>query len=93
MLSELFNNFKLDEFEVPVIKIIHYLYSENENFYPIDKKNRIVAYDSIESSEISVNHFTGPLSPWSFMESILNKLIQKLAEAGPIPTKDDPDNG
>lgn len=27
------------------------------------------------------------------MESILNKLIQKLAEAGPIPTKDDEEYG
>jgi len=75
----LFDKFKLGEFEVPIIKIIHYLYSENENFYPIDKENRIITYDTIENSEIVVNHFTGALSPWSFMERVLNKLVDKLS--------------
>jgi hypothetical protein len=47
LLSELFENYDIDEFEVPVIKILHYLYAENENFYPIDAEKRIVVYDSI----------------------------------------------
>jgi len=83
-LSETFDKVSLGDFEVPVIKIIHYLYSENENFYPIEKEKRIIIYDEIENAEIELNHFSGPLSPWDSMEIILKKLLSKLKEAEPI---------
>lgn len=35
VLTELFENENLEEAEVPIIRLLHYLYAESERFYPI----------------------------------------------------------
>jgi hypothetical protein len=47
VLSELFENHELHEAEVPVIRLLHYLYAESERFYPIERKKRIVDYEKL----------------------------------------------
>jgi hypothetical protein len=47
VLSELFEREKLEEAEVPVIRLLHYLYAESERFYPIERKKRVVDYERL----------------------------------------------
>ena len=77
-------NYDLEDLEVPITDIIHYLYAENDNYYPIERSIRIVDYSEIENREIQVSSFKGPYSPWDEMERVLNKLLEKLQGAGPI---------
>ena len=78
LLTELFVNYELGDLEVPIIEILHYLYAENDNYYPIERSTRIVPYNTIEEKEITVNSFKGEISPWTEMERVLNKLLDKL---------------
>lgn len=47
VLTELMTKEKLFDAEVPIIRIIHYLFAENQNFYPIDRVSRVAIYDKI----------------------------------------------
>jgi hypothetical protein len=36
---------------VPIIRLLHYLYAESENFYPIEKKRKILNYNTLARTE------------------------------------------
>lgn len=45
-LSDLMSQ-ELFEVEVPIIRIMHYLYAESEKFYPIDRTTRVIPWDKL----------------------------------------------
>ena len=51
LLGDLFEREELHEAEVPVIRLLHYLYAESENFYPIEKKRKILNYNTLARVE------------------------------------------
>ena len=51
LLGDLFEREELHEAEVPVIRLLHYLYAESENFYPIEKKRKILNYNTLARFE------------------------------------------
>lgn len=51
LLGDLFENEELHEAEVPIIRLLHYLYAESENFYPIEKKRKILNYHTLARTE------------------------------------------
>lgn len=51
LLGDLFEHEELHEAEVPIIRLIHYLYAESENFYPIEKKRKILNYNTLAGPE------------------------------------------
>ena len=44
LLTELYVNYDLVDLEVPITDILHYLYAENDNYYPIERSVRMVRY-------------------------------------------------
>ena len=68
----------IEELEVPIIRLIHYLYVESEHFYPIEKHDSIVPFDSIKDKKITLNHSKSKINPQEFMGESLNFLMKKL---------------
>ena len=89
VLTELFENENLEEAEVPIIRILHYLYAESERFYPIERKNRIVDYEKLATQEITVMCTNSDVKPWDPpINRVLRVLLQKLRTFGPIHPKE-----
>ncbi len=44
VLSELFEKYDLHQAEVPVTRLLHYLYVESEKFYPMERKRRLMNF-------------------------------------------------
>ena len=78
ILTELFDKYELEDLEVPIIDVLHYLYAENDNYYPIERSTRIVPFKQIDEKDITVSSFKGKISPWWEMEPVLNKLVSKM---------------
>lgn len=51
LLGDLFENEELYEAEVPIIRLLHYLYAESEFFYPIEKKRKILNFNMLARTE------------------------------------------
>lgn len=66
ILGDLFENEELKEAEVPIIRLIHYLYAESEKFYPIEKKRKILNYNTLAANadEISIHSTPSDIKPW-----------------------------
>jgi hypothetical protein len=66
ILGDLFENEDLKEAEVPIIRLIHYLYAESEKFYPIEKKRKILNYNTLAANadEISIHSTPSDIKPW-----------------------------
>ena len=47
LLGDLFELEGLEEAEVPIIRLLHYLYAESELYYPIEKKRKILNYNAL----------------------------------------------
>lgn len=80
-MGDLFEREELHEAEVPVIRLLHYLYAESENFYPIEKKRKILNYNTLARSEdeISIHSTLSAVKPWdSPLARVLEKLLEKL---------------
>ena len=45
LLGDLFEHYNLYEAEIPIIRLIHYLYAESEYYYPIERKRRILKFN------------------------------------------------
>ena len=66
---------------MPVIRLLHYLYAESENFYPIEKKRKILNYNTLARVEdgISIPSTPSLFKPWdSPLARVLEKLLEKL---------------
>lgn len=86
VLTELMTQEKLFDAEVPIIRIIHYLYAENENFYPIDRVTRVCNYKKIDE-EIKINSTKSQVRPIRLLGPVMDSLISKLKAYGPIEVK------
>jgi hypothetical protein len=79
----------LHEAEVPVIRLIHYLYAESEVFYPIEKKRKILDFNHLANAEeeISLHSTLSLVKPWDdpLFNRVLMKLLSKLKECAAIP--------
>lgn len=54
VISELITKQTLFDAQVPIIRIMHYLYAQNQNFYPIDRITRVLDNDNLDD-EINLN--------------------------------------
>jgi hypothetical protein len=73
---------------VPVIRLLHYLYAESENFYPIEKKRKILNYNTLARAEdqISIHSTPSLYKPWdSPLARVLDKLLEKLRSQRETP--------
>jgi hypothetical protein len=77
LLGDLFEREELHEAEVPVIRLLHYLFAESENFYPIEKKRKILNYNNLARTEdeISIHSTLSAVKPW---DSPLARVLEKL---------------
>jgi hypothetical protein len=76
--------------------MLHYLYAESENFYPIEKKRKILNFNKLAEGQegIAVNCTASKTNkPWDPpFDRILARLLNKLKEYGPIDPNEDKKN-
>lgn len=83
VVSELMNNYVLYDMEMPIIRIMHYLYAESQRYYPIDRITRVLNYNTLEDN-IRINCSQGEIRPKEALGSTMECLIRKLKKYGPI---------
>lgn len=74
VLSELITKENLFDAEVPIIRIMHYLYAESENFYPIDRITRVLNYNQLEE-KITINSTKSEVRPKALLGPVMKSLI------------------
>ena len=82
----MFEGEELYEAEVPVIRLLHYLYAESEFYYPIEKERKILNYNNLHEGEnISIFYTPCEQRPWEPpFDRILATVMRKLKTYGPI---------
>ena len=88
LLGDLFENYELYEAEVPVIRLLHYLYTETEKYYPIERRRRLFNINSLEGTDsVAMNCTSSIQKPWEPpLDRILVRLLNRLKAFGPIET-------
>ena len=91
VLGDLFENQELHEAEIPIIRLLHYLYAQSQYFYPIEKRRRLLNYNAIEGDEgIQVNSTHSDIKPWDPpLDRILSRLLTRIKDFKAIETKDE----
>lgn len=77
MLTTVFENEELYEAEVPILRILHYLYAESENFYPVERKRRIVNFKELSGDvQPTIISTHSAIKPWDPpLDRVLRKLL------------------
>jgi hypothetical protein len=78
LLGHLFEHYDLHEAEVPVTRLLHYLYAESEKFYPIEKKRKILDFNHLANAEdeIELHSTLSADKPWD--DPLFNRVLMKL---------------
>ena len=91
ILADLFDHEELHEAEIPVTRLLHYLYAEGEEFYPIEKRRKLLNYHSLDGEEgVTINATSSEVKPWEApLDRILARLLRRVRMFGPIETRDE----
>jgi hypothetical protein len=74
-----------------VIRLLHYLYAESEEYYPIEKRRRLLNYNELSGGDgINMNSTHSAKKPWEApLDRILVRLLARVKSFGPIETRDE----
>lgn len=76
LLTNIFENEELYEAEVPVLRILHYLYAESEVFYPVERQKKIVNFNVLNQDlKPSIISTPSAIKPW---EPPFDRVLKKL---------------
>lgn len=69
---------------VPVLGLIHYLYVEGADYYPILRINSICMYSKLEE-ELRINTTEAFNKPWNTdMKNLMDELLERLKSCGKL---------
>mgnify|MGYP003688776469 CR=1 FL=1 len=89
IITELLEKEDLKEAEVPFIRLLHYLHIESENFYPVERHQRIIDYNIIDTEDIMMTATKSENKPWNPpLDKVMNVMLGKLSNYGTIRPED-----